>query len=133
MAKCKYFVAGAFIGAVVGAAVAVLTTPRNGKEMREELEKNLELTKEKGKEFYYSLVNEPVDSVYKDTEKEDSYEGWMDCLPRKNRKRPKKSKRPGKFLRHKTICMSQQNPLLALFFKKKRIKGGLHIGTLCFD
>ena len=42
MAKCKYFVAGAFIGAVVGAAVAVLTTPRNGKEMREELEKNLE-------------------------------------------------------------------------------------------
>jgi gas vesicle protein len=78
VAKCKYFVAGAFIGAVVGAAVAVLTTPRNGKEMRDELEKNLEITKEKGKEFYYSLVNDAVEPGYKDQEKEDSHKGWME-------------------------------------------------------
>ena len=98
MAKCKYFVAGAFIGAVVGAAVAVLTTPRNGKEMREELEKNLELTKEKGKEFYYSLVNEPVDSVYKDTEKEDSYEGWMELpAPKKTGRDQRRAKDRGSF------------------------------------
>lgn len=84
MAKCRYFVAGAFIGAVVGAAVAVLTTPRNGKEMREELEKNLELTKEKGKEFYYSLLDEAVEPGYKGQEKEDSYEGWMELpVPKK--------------------------------------------------
>ncbi|KFZ40430.1 MULTISPECIES: YtxH domain-containing protein [Thermoactinomyces] len=95
MAKCKYFVAGAFIGAVVGAAVAVLTTPRNGKEMREELEKNLELTKEKGKEFYYSLVNEPVDSVYKDTEKEDSYEGWMELPAPKKQEETKEEQKTG--------------------------------------
>ncbi|MBA4601476.1 YtxH domain-containing protein [Thermoactinomyces mirandus] len=77
MAKCKYFIAGALIGSLVGAAVAVLTTPRSGREMREELGKNLEFTKEKGKDFYHALM-ERIEPAEPDQTKSDQLDGWME-------------------------------------------------------
>lgn len=77
MAKCKYFIAGALIGSLVGAAVAVLTTPRSGKEMREELGKNLEFTKEKGKGLYHTLM-ERIEPAETDQAKSDQLDGWME-------------------------------------------------------
>lgn len=47
------FVVGAVIGGLIGATVALLTTPKTGKEMREDLKEGLEVAKDKS----YDLVN----------------------------------------------------------------------------
>lgn len=54
----KDFFIGAVFGGLVGAAVAMLTTPKTGKEMREELSKSVESAKEKGKEVYHTVRNQ---------------------------------------------------------------------------
>ncbi len=92
MAKCKSFIAGALIGSLVGAAVAILTTTRNGKEMREELEKNLELAKEKGRDFYNTL-KESIEPAELEQVKSDQITGWMELpVKREDREEPEKEK-----------------------------------------
>ncbi|WP_124728051.1 YtxH domain-containing protein [Staphylospora marina] len=51
MGKGRAFFAGALIGGIVGAAVALLTAPRPGRELREELGIDLDKAREKGKEL----------------------------------------------------------------------------------
>lgn len=97
MAKSKYFIAGALIGSLVGAAVAVLTTPLSGKKMREELEKNLEFTKEKGKDFYHTLMESMEPDELKQA-KSDQMEGWMELpVKREDQEEPEKEKQEVSF------------------------------------
>lgn len=97
MAKCKHFIAGALIGSLVGAAVAVLTTPLSGREMREELEKNLDSTKEKGKDFYHTL-KERVEPAELEQAKHDQIDGWMELpVKREDQKEPEKEKQEVSF------------------------------------
>ncbi|SEM69753.1 YtxH domain-containing protein [Lihuaxuella thermophila] len=45
--QLRDFLIGALFGGLVGAAVVLLTTPKTGREMREDLSKSLETAKEK--------------------------------------------------------------------------------------
>jgi len=56
--QCKSFFAGVLLGGIIGAAVALLTTPKTGNEMRKDLEKGLEVAKGKGKKLYTSIQSQ---------------------------------------------------------------------------
>ncbi|MFC7441246.1 YtxH domain-containing protein [Laceyella putida] len=58
MGKGKYFVAGAIFGGLIGAAAALLATTKTGHEVRKELEKGLELAKERGKDLYFTMKSQ---------------------------------------------------------------------------
>jgi gas vesicle protein len=65
MSKGKYFMAGAVIGGLIGAATALLATTKTGNEIRKELGKGLELAKERGKELYLTIKSQaPVESKW---------------------------------------------------------------------
>ncbi len=54
--QLRDFLIGAIFGGIVGAAVVLLTTPKTGREMREELSKSLETAKEKSSEVMDKLI-----------------------------------------------------------------------------
>jgi gas vesicle protein len=82
MGKGKAFVAGAIIGGIVGAAVALLTAPRTGRELREELGINLEKAREKGKELIDVMKSQAGDVLEKAGENVNWDGRWME-LPLK--------------------------------------------------
>jgi gas vesicle protein len=54
--QLRDFLIGAIFGGIVGAAVVLLTTPKTGREMREDLSKSLETAKEKSAEVMDKLI-----------------------------------------------------------------------------
>ncbi|MBD1370924.1 YtxH domain-containing protein [Hazenella sp. IB182357] len=76
--KAKDFIAGAVIGGVLGAALALLTTPKSGREMREELNEKWDVAKDKGLKVYHQ-VKEQADEVKEQVQdKKIVSSGWMD-------------------------------------------------------
>jgi gas vesicle protein len=51
----RNFLLGAVVGGLIGAAVALLLTPKTGREMREELGKRWDIAKEKGREWMEAI------------------------------------------------------------------------------
>jgi gas vesicle protein len=83
----RYFIAGAILGGLIGAAVALLTAPRTGRELREELGKNLETAKVKGKDLYVTLKNQAEELIEKASDAGIEFSGrWLE-LPL-NKKEP---------------------------------------------
>lgn len=62
--RMKDFLLGAVVGGVVGAAVALLTSPKSGKEMREDLKHGVENFKERSSDFL-SNIKENTDDMLK--------------------------------------------------------------------
>ncbi|SDY26899.1 YtxH domain-containing protein [Thermoactinomyces sp. DSM 45892] len=59
------FMVGAVIGGIIGAAVALLTTPKTGKEMREDLKEGLEVAKDKSSELVHAVKSQTGDAFEK--------------------------------------------------------------------
>ncbi|SFX44402.1 Gas vesicle protein [Thermoactinomyces sp. DSM 45891] len=59
------FVVGAVIGGIIGATVALLTTPKTGKEMREDLKEGLEVAKDKSCELVHVVKSQTGDAFEK--------------------------------------------------------------------
>lgn len=51
----RNFLLGAVVGGLIGAAAALLLTPKTGREMREELGKRWDIAKEKGREWMEAI------------------------------------------------------------------------------
>jgi gas vesicle protein len=56
----KDFLLGAVVGGLIGAAVALLLTPKTGREMREELGRSWDIARKKGREWW-AVVKERAD------------------------------------------------------------------------
>lgn len=90
--NCKSFLAGVFIGGMVGAAVALLMAPKAGPEMRKDLEKGLEIAKGKGKKIYASVLNQAGQvGLNKEKLVEDNGNGrWMELPIHRETRKTKK-------------------------------------------
>lgn len=59
------FFVGAVIGGIIGATVALLTTPKTGKEMREDLKESLEVAKDKSYDLVHAVKSQTGDALEK--------------------------------------------------------------------
>lgn len=63
--KAGEFVAGVIVGGLIGAAVALLTTPKTGKEMRRDLKDGIEIAKERSNELVQVVKSQTGETLEK--------------------------------------------------------------------
>ncbi|TCS95073.1 YtxH domain-containing protein [Hazenella coriacea] len=78
--RMRDFLLGAVVGGVVGATVALLTSPKSGKEMREDLKQGVENIKDRSADFLSNIKENTDDMLEKLSDVNDFIQHkWPEC------------------------------------------------------